>query len=43
MIVLVALGVNLDNMKPTQCIVVDIALHGKYSIRTLHALLDTGA
>jgi hypothetical protein len=43
MIASVALGVDLDNVKPTQCMVVDVALHGKHGIRTLHALLDTGA
>jgi hypothetical protein len=43
MIVLVALGVDLDNVKPTQCIVVDVALHSKHGIRTLYALLDIGA
>jgi hypothetical protein len=43
MIALVALGVDLKDVKLTQCIVVNVILHGKYSIRRLHVLLDTGA
>jgi hypothetical protein len=43
MIALVALGVDLKDVKLTQCIVVDVALHGKHGIRRLHALLNTGA
>jgi hypothetical protein len=43
MIASVALGVDLKDAKPTQCIVVEVALHGTHGIRMLTALLDTGA
>ena len=43
MIASVALGVDPKDAKPTQCMVVKVALHGTHGIRTLYALLDTGA
>ena len=43
MIASVALGVDPKDAQPTQCMVVKVALHGTHGIRTLHALLDTGA
>lgn len=43
MIALVALGADPRDAKPTRCIVIDVALHGKHGIRRLFAFLDTGA
>jgi hypothetical protein len=43
MIMLVVLGVNLKDAKPTKCMIINVALHGKYDIHILYALLNMGA
>jgi hypothetical protein len=43
MVASMALGASSKDAKPTQCMYIDVALHGEHGICKLFALLDTGA